>query len=247
MAVGFVPCSVIPVYNHERTVARVLGAVRAAGLPCFLVDDGSGPQCARELERLAGRTERTHLLRLPENRGKGRAVMAGFGAAAAQGFTHALQVDADGQHSLDDIPRLLDDARAHPDALVCGRPVFDASMPAVRRYGRYLTHALVWLETLSLDIPDSLCGFRVYPLRPVTELLRQEHVGARMDFDVEILVRLYWRRVPLRWLSTRVVYPLDGVSHFRLLRDNARMVALQLRLLAGMVLRLPALVSRKLA
>ncbi len=246
MAIGFAPCSVIPVYNHARTVARVLGAARAAGLPCFLVDDGSEPQCARELERLAGRTEQTRLLRLTANRGKGRAVIAGFEAAAAQGFTNALQVDADGQHSLEDIPRLIDEARAHPDALVCGRPVFDASMPAVRRYGRYLTHALVWLETLSLDIPDSLCGFRVYPLRAVTELLQREHVGARMDFDVEILVRLYWRSVPLRWLSTRVVYPLDGVSHFRLLRDNARMVALQLRLLSGMLVRLPALVSRKL-
>ncbi len=246
MPVDFLPCSIVPVYDHERTVARVLEAVRAARLPCFLVDDGSSPPCARELERIAARTEETQLLRLPANRGKGRAVIAGFEAAAAQGFTHALQVDADGQHSLEDVPRLLEEARAHPQALICGRPVFDASMPAVRRYGRYLTHALVWLETLSLDIPDSLCGFRVYPLRAVMELLRQEHVGARMDFDVEILVRLYWRHVPLRWLSTRVVYPRDGVSHFRLLRDNARMVALQLRLLSGLLLRLPALVSRKL-
>ncbi len=246
MPVDFLPCSIVPVYDHERTVARVLEAVRAARLPCFLVDDGSSPPCARELERIAARTEETQLLRLPANRGKGRAVIAGFEAAAAQGFTHALQVDADGQHSLEDIPRLIEEARAHPQALICGRPVFDASMPAVRRYGRYLTHALVWLETLSLDIPDSLCGFRVYPLRAVMELLRQEHVGARMDFDVEILVRLYWRHVPLRWLSTRVVYPRDGVSHFRLLRDNARMVALQLRLLSGLLLRLPALVSRKL-
>ncbi len=246
MSIGFVPCSVIPVYNHEGTVARVLEAVRAAGLPCFLVDDGSRPECARELARLAARTEHTRLLRLPENRGKGHAVMVGFEAAAAQGFTHVLQVDADGQHSLEDIPRLIDDARDHPDALVCGQPIFDASMPAVRRYGRYLTHALVWLETLSLDIPDSLCGFRVYPLRAVMKLVREEHIGARMDFDVEILVRLYWRHVPLRWLSTRVVYPLDGISHFRLLRDNARMVGLQLRLLSGMLWRLPALVSRKL-
>jgi glycosyltransferase involved in cell wall biosynthesis len=246
VAFGFVPCSIIPVYDHGRTIARVLAAVRAAGLPCFLVDDGSAPQCARELERLAGQTEETCLLRLPANRGKGRAVTAGFEVAAAQGFTHALQVDADGQHALEDIPRLIEEARARPDALVCGRPVFDASMPAARRYGRYLTHVLVWLETLSLDIPDSLCGFRVYPLRAVMELLGREHVGSRMDFDVEILVRLYWRGVPLRWLSTRVVYPRDGVSHFRLLRDNARMVALQLRLLSGMLLRLPALVSRKL-
>lgn len=245
MASGFLPCAVIPVYDHERTVGRVLEAVRAAGLPCHLVDDGSSPVCAHELERLAAATPGTRLIRLQRNSGKGRAVMAGFEAAAAQGFSHALQIDADGQHCLEDIPRLMAEARAHPGALVCGRPVFDASMPALRRYGRYLTHALVWLETLSLDIPDALCGFRVYPLAAVIALLRAEHVGARMDFDVEIIVRLRWRGVPLRWVSTPIVYPRDGISHFRLLRDNARMVALQLRLLCGMIPRLPALLTRR--
>jgi glycosyltransferase involved in cell wall biosynthesis len=247
VAGGFLPCAIIPVYDHERTVARVLGAVLAADLPCFLVDDGSKPACARELERLAGELPGTRLVRLSANRGKGRAMIAGFEAAASQGFTHALQIDADGQHSLADIARFVEHARAHPNALVCGRPVFDASMPLVRRYGRYLTHVLVWLETLSFEIPDSLCGFRVYPLEAVTRLIAREHIGARMDFDVEILVRLCWRGVPLTWLETPVTYPLDGISHFRLVRDNARMVALQARLLAGMLVRLPALVARKLA
>jgi len=245
VAAGLHPCAVIPVYDHERSVGRVLAAVRAAGLPCFLVDDGSSRPCALELERLAGDVADTRLVRLSANRGKGAAVTTGFAAAANAGFTHALQIDADGQHCLEDIPRFVDEARAHPEALVCGRPLFDASMPALRRYGRYLTHALVWLETLSFDIPDSLCGFRVYPLGAVMRLLGREHIGARMDFDVEILVRLYWRGVAIRWLGTRVTYPLDGVSHFRLVRDNARMVALQLRLLAGMLPRLPALLSRR--
>ena len=247
MGADFLACAVIPVYDHERTIARVVAALRAARLPCFLVDDGSSPACARELERLAGEVPETRLVRLAANRGKGRAMIAGFEAAARAGFTHALQIDADGQHSLGDIPRFIEEARAYPQALVCGRPLFDASMPLVRRYGRYLTHVLVWLETLSLEVPDSLCGFRVYPLDPVVRLMEREHIGARMDFDVEILVRLCWRRVPLRWLPTRVTYPLDGVSHFRLVRDNARMVALQMRLLAGMLVRLPVLLARKLA
>jgi glycosyltransferase involved in cell wall biosynthesis len=237
---------VIPVFDHEHAVGRVLAAVRAAGLPCFLVDDGSGPKCAQELERLAACTPETTLLRLPDNRGKGVAVIAGFHLAAARGHTHALQIDADGQHCLDDIPRFVEEARAYPDALVCGRPIFDSSMPTIRRYGRSLTHALVWLNTLSFEIPDSLCGFRIYPLGPVTRLLAEEHVGARMDFDIEIIVRLHWRRVPLRWIGTRVTYPLDGISHFRLFKDNVRMVALQIRLTIGMLLRLPRLALRKL-
>jgi glycosyltransferase involved in cell wall biosynthesis len=247
MSEPFVPCAVIPVYNHERAVGRVLAAVCAAGLPCILVDDGSAAGCARELERLAATMTDTQLLSLKPNRGKGFAVIAGFRAAAGRGYTHALQIDADGQHTLADIPRFVAEARAYPQALVCGRPVFDASMPWVRRYGRYLTHALVWLDTLSFSIPDSLCGFRIYPLAAVIRLADEEHIGARMEFDVEIIVRLYWRQLALRWIPTRVTYPLDGVSHFRLLRDNARMVALQTRLVLGMLLRLPRLLRRKLA
>lgn len=244
---AFEPCAIIPVFDHERTVARVVAGVRESGLVCLIVDDGSSAPCARELDRLARDVPGTRLVRLPANRGKGAAVIAGFREAAALGFTHALQIDADGQHTLADIPRFLEDSRAHPAAVVCGRPQFDASMPRVRRYGRYLTHALVWLETLSFDIPDSLCGFRIYPLEPVMRLLAGGRIGTRMDFDVEILVRLDWQGVPLRWLSTRVVYPLDGVSHFRLVRDNVLMVLLQLRLLLGMLVRLPRLLARRRA
>ncbi len=225
----------------------MVAAVRQGGLPCLLVDDGSSAECARELDRLAAEIPDTRLIRLAANRGKGAAVIAGFRAAAAAGFTHALQIDADGQHALGDIPRFIAEARVHPEALICGRPLFDASMPTVRRCGRYLTHALVWLETLSFDIADSQCGFRVYPLEPVLRLAAGERLGERMDFDVEVLVRLHWQGIPLRWLDTPVVYPVDGISHFRLVRDNARMVVLQLRLLAGMLRRLPRLLKRKLA
>lgn len=241
------PCAIIPVYDHEHAVSRVVAAVRAAGLPCLLVDDGSGPVCAGELQRIAACTPQVTLLRLPVNRGKGAAMTAGFQEAGRQGYSHALQVDADAQHSLGDIPRLIEAARAEPSALICGRPLFDSSMPAIRRYGRNLTHALVWLHTLSFAIHDAMCGFRVYPLRETLELLQREHMGARMDFDVEVIVRLYWGGVPLRWIPTRVVYPADGVSHYRMVRDNLRMVVLQVRLMAGMLLRLPRLLGRKLA
>lgn len=232
-------------FDHEHAVARVVAAVRAAGLPCLLVDDGSGPACARELDRLAATLPYTQLLRLPVNSGKGAAMLAGFTAAAQHGYSHALQIDADGQHALRDISTFIEEARRHPRALICGQPLFDRSMPKVRFYGRYLTHSLVWLNTLSFSIPDSLCGFRVYPLDAVVSLMAQEYIGRRMDFDVEIIVRLYWREVPMRWLPTAVTYPLDGVSHFRMLRDNVRMVRLQMRLFGGMLQRLPRLMKRR--
>jgi len=243
---SFNPCAIVPVFDHEHAVARVVDAVRAAGLPCLLVDDGSGVACARELDRLAATVPETCVMRLPVNGGKGAAMLAGFAAAWQRGYTHGLQVDADGQHALGDIAAFVEAAAREPAALICGRPVFDRSMPAVRHYGRYLTHALVWLNTLSFSIPDSLCGFRVYPLAAVVSLMAQEYIGRRMDFDVEIIVRLYWRGVPMRWIATAVTYPLDGVSHFRLFKDNARMVLLQMRLLGGMLARLPRLLARGL-
>jgi glycosyltransferase involved in cell wall biosynthesis len=242
---SFNPCAIVPVFDHEHAVARVVAGVRAAGLACVLVDDGSGPACARELDRLAATVAHTSVLRLPVNGGKGAAMLAGFAAAWQRGYSHGLQIDADGQHALGDIPAFLEAARRQPRALICGRPVFDRSMPALRHYGRYLTHVLVWLNTLSRAIPDSMCGFRVYPLEPVMALMAEEYIGRRMDFDVEIIVRLYWRGMPMQWLPTRVTYPVDGVSHFRLIRDNGRMIALQLRLLCGMLRRLPRLLGRR--
>jgi len=241
----FAPCVVIPVYNQEHAIAAVVDSIRVQGFPLLLIDDGSNDECARELQRL-GQMPGVSLLKHSVNRGKGAAVCTGIFAAQAQGFTHAVQVDADGQHTIADMRRFVEEAHAHPHSVICGLPVFDASMPRSRFYGRYLTHAMVWLETLSFDIIDSMCGFRVYPLPPTLALLAAGGVGSRMDFDTEILVRLHWRAVPVRWLSTRVCYPLDGVSHFRLFFDNARMTWLHIRLTAGMLLRLPLLIGRKL-
>ncbi len=239
-------CAVVPVFDHERAVGATTAGLRAHGLTVLLVDDGSGPACAEELRRLAAADPEVRLLRLPENRGKGAAVLAGLKAAAAAGFTHALQIDADGQHDSADVPRFVAAALAEPAALVCGRPLFDASVPRHRLYLRYLTHVMVWLNTLSFDIPDSMCGLRVYPLAVVLPVLEAEPPGARMDFDVEVLVRLHWRGVAMRWLPTRVRYPLDGRSHFRLVRDNGLITAMHTKLFFGMLRRAPRLIARRL-
>lgn len=238
-------CGLIPVFNHEAAVGPVLAAVRVHGLQCILVDDGSSPACARVLDRLAAADPGVELLRLPSNRGKGGAVQAGLRHAASRGYTHVLQVDADGQHDTGDIPRFLAACAKNPSAVVCGRPVFDDSVPAMRFYGRYLTHVLVWLHTLSFAIRDSMCGFRVYPLDAVLELLDAERPGSRMDFDIAVLVRLQWRGVPMVWLDTKVGYPTDGISHFRLGADNLLISRMHLLLFMGMLRRLPRLMARK--
>ena len=238
------PCAVIPVYNHETAVPAVVDALLAAGLPCVLVDDASSPACAAVLEHLA-LGDNIFLIRLAVNQGKGGAVMAGLREASRLGFTHALQVDADGQHDLRDVATFMQVSQQNPEALICGYPQYDASVPKGRLYARYLTHVWVWINSLSLQIPDSMCGFRVYPLAPSLALINSVKLGKRMDFDPEILVRLAWRNQPMRWLPTKVHYPQDGLSHFRLFHDNALISGMHTKLFFGMLLRLPSILWRR--
>lgn len=240
------PVVVIPVYNHPATISRMVDAVLALGLPCLIVDDGSEPGCAEILDRLAREhADGLRLIRLPANQGKGAAMVAGLREARRQGYSHGLQIDADGQHETADISRFLAVARERPNAVICGYPVFDASVPRSRLYARYATHIWVCINTLSLAIRDSMCGFRVYPLRSTVALFGSVALGRRMAFDCEVLVRLYWRGVEIVNLPTPVVYPRDGVSHFRIWLDNLLIARMHATLFVGMLLRAPALLWRK--
>jgi len=241
----FRPCVVIPVYDHEQAVGAVLQAVLDQHLPCILVDDGSSAPCASLLEQLRDRhPEQVFLERHRCNAGKGAAVMTGFYRAASEGFSHVLQVDADGQHCMDDIGRFLDLGRMLPGAVIAGCPQFDDSVPRLRLYARYLTHAWVWINTLSLAIRDAMCGFRLYPVDPVLALAARCNLGQRMNFDTEILVRLYWEGLEVVSLPTRVSYPADGVSHFKAWTDNLLITRMHAQLFCGMLVRLPMLLQR---
>ncbi|MXR69984.1 glycosyltransferase [Shewanella sp. JBTF-M18] len=236
---------VIPNYNHRQAIKVTLARLEPLGLTCYLVNDGSDDETRHLLCQLAAQHDWVRLLHHPFNRGKGAAVMTGLRAAYADGFSHALQVDADGQHDLDDIPRMIETARAKPEALISGLPQYDESVPKGRLYGRYLTHFWVWVETLSLDIQDSMCGFRVYPLAATEQLFLTEALGERMDFDIEVLVKLYWQGVEVKHLPTRVIYPEDGTSHFQGFRDNVRISAMHSKLFFGMLRRMPQLLRHK--
>ena len=161
---SFAPCAVVPIYNHGRTIAATANALAAHGLPVLIVDDGSNDETRDILDAVVAGRDELRLIRLPENAGKGAALTAGFLAAHAAGYSHVLQIDADGQHDIADVPRFLAEARATPEAMICGKPIYDDTVPRARLYGRYLTHACVWVETLSFDIQDSMCGYRLYPL-----------------------------------------------------------------------------------
>ena len=238
-------CFVIPIYNHHETIAATVAALLPYQLPLIIVDDGSDMATKQVLAQLAQQHSLIQLLTLADNGGKGAAVSAGLRHALAAGLSHALQIDADGQHDIQDIPAFWQLSAQQPLALISGAPLYDDSMPRSRRIGRHITHFWVHIETLSRDIKDSMLGLRVYPLATTVALLDRVKLGQRMDFDIEIMVRLYWQGVPVQFIPTKVVYPQGGRSHFNLLRDNWLISKMHTRLFFGMLWRAPVLLWRK--
>lgn len=240
-------CIVVPHYDHLEQFRRFLPRLAAAGLPLVVVDDASPPGVADALAALLGSFDvNATLVRHAENLGKGGAVATGMRVALDAGFSHALQIDADGQHDSACIGAFLEAARGQPDTIVCGEPVFDESQSVLRHYARYITLVFTWIETLGTEIRDAMCGFRLYPLTPVVGILDRAPIGHRMAFDPELLVRSVWAGLHLEYIPIRVVYPDDGRSHFHYLRDNIGISWMHTRLLVGMLPRLPLLLARKL-
>ena len=214
------------------------------GLPCLIVDDGSGAATSEELQRIEAERDWVSVFRRERNGGRGAALRTGYRLAASRGYSHAVQLDADAQHDPNDVPRLLEAAQKDPSALVLGRPIFDASAPALRMFGRKFSQVLVWLETLSFAIEDPLCGFRCLPLEATLPLLDANPLGDRMDFDAELAVRLYWDGLPIVSVPTRVRYHEGGLSHFAAGYDSWLIAKAHARLVGGMLLRSPRLLAR---
>jgi glycosyltransferase involved in cell wall biosynthesis len=174
------------------------------------------------------------------NSGKGAAVLEGAAAAAADGFTHVLVMDADGQHPAGRIREFMEASMAEPESLICGKPLFGPEAPVVRLYGRRLSSRMVFLENRGRGAADPLFGFRVYPiaeLRGALEAGRRR--GRRYTFDPEAAVRLAWAGVRARNLEAECAYlpaAKGGVSHFRYVRDNLKMVAMHSRLILELLL-----------
>lgn len=237
------PIILIPCYNHGETVPALLNSLESTGLPVLIVDDGSESETARILDE-EGKRHFVEVLTLLENGGKGAAVIAGFRRAAECDFSHVIQVDADGQHDVNALPELLGLSQKFPEDLISGKPIYDESVPKSRHYGRYITHVWVWIETLSLSIVDSMCGFRAYPLQKTLMVADRTTLGQRMDFDPDIMVRMYWAGCRIRFFEVGVIYPEQGISHFDVWRDNLLISWMHTRLFFGMFFHIPSLLVR---
>lgn len=238
----------IPSYNTGLKVLATVREARTYWEPVWVVIDGSTDGSGEALQAMTAGDSGVRVLVLPHNQGKGAAVLHGLRAAAAAGYTHVLTMDADGQHPAARIPEFMAASRAHPQAVVFGQPVFDASAPAVRVYGRKLSNGLASLQTLWRGIGDALYGFRVYPIAPLRDIMERQFWMRHFDFEPEAAVRLCWRGLDPIQLTAPVKYfsaAEGGISHFNYLRDNALLTWMNLRLLLEFVVRLPWLVGGK--
>jgi len=241
---------VIPSYNTGPTVYATVRAARAAWCPVWVVIDGSDDGTGEGLRALAASDAGLRVDVRVVNAGKGAAVRHALEAASAAGFTHALTMDSDGQHPADLIEAFMQESIRRPDAMILGRPVFDASAPLLRVRGRRVSNWWTNLETLGAGIDDSLYGFRVYPIAPLVAIMRSQRWMRRFDFDTEVVVRLAWRGVRPVNVAAPVKYlrPEEGgVSHFHYGRDNLLLTWMHLRLMFGFLLRLPWLLARRRA
>jgi len=239
-------CFIVPVYNHQHAITKVIENLKPFAKHCFLINDGSSAECSKVLQGLAKKESQwLTLIEKAQNSGKGSAVITGFKLAIEKGYSHAIQIDADGQHQFKDIPVFLKASDELPECLIIGSPIFDQSVPKKRLYGRKITNFWVWIHTLSFSIADGLCGFRCYPLAATEKVINTTLIGQGMDFDVDILVRLYWQGVKVINIPTAVQYPMDGVSHFKMLDDNLIITKKHTQLFFGMLWRLPTLLLRK--
>jgi glycosyltransferase involved in cell wall biosynthesis len=239
----------IPSYNPGPKVFETVRAALDQWAPVWVVVDGSTDHSEHRLAEMAAADPGLRIWVLPENRGKGAAVLFGLREAQALGFTHALTMDSDGQHPAERIPAFMQASSAAPDCMVLGEPLFDGSAPGLRVKGRRISNWWANLETLWAGIHDSLFGFRVYPIGPLIGVMRRQPWMRRFDFDVEAVVRLCWRGVKPINLTAPVRYftPEDGgISHFDYWRDNVLLTWMHFRLILGFVVRLPLLVVRRL-
>lgn len=239
----------IPSYNPGSLLKPTVLSALAQWSPVWVVVDGSTDNSLQTLKALQADHPSLRVIHLPHNMGKGSAVLRGLEEARAEGFTHALTMDSDGQHPAALIPQFMQTSLAAPQAMVLGKPIFGPEAPRIRVWGRKLSNLWAGVETLGAGIGDALYGFRVYPIAPLIDVMHSQTRMRRFDFDPEAAVRLSWAGVPPINLPAPVRYYQEGeggVSHFKYLRDNTLLVWMNIRLVGGLLIRLPRLIVQRL-
>ena len=237
----------IPVFNHGSTLSQVVSSLQKYDLPIIVVDDGNDSQNKNLINEVVARFPKITLVVNKRNRGKGFSVCRGIKEAYKLGITHLFQIDADGQHDAQTCDEFLQESQLNPEALICGFPEFDESIPKARLKAKEISNNYSRFVTLDKtgEMKDAMCGLRIYPVKPLYEICRRTWIDTHMGFDSEILVRMIWRGVPVIYKSVHVTYPIGNKSNFRVIRDNIHISLMFARLTVGMWIRYPILRGRK--
>ena len=238
---------VIPVYNHGSTVGSVIRSLAVYGRPIIVVDDGNDEANKTQIRAAVDSCPLAVLVEREKNGGKGKAMTSGVLKAHELGLTHVFQIDSDAQHDASRAPFFIEAAEENPSCVICGTPVFDESVPLSRKKGREISNRWARFVSMSDEIVDAMCGFRIYPVVPYCRLLRRAWVDARMGYDADILVHFVWSGVHIKSYPVHVTYPADGISNFRMVRDNIRISLSFTKLFLGMIVRLPLRAFRAIA
>ena len=234
----------IPVYRHGESAGLLAEKLSSYNMPIIIVDDGNDKKTKDLLIQLAANLALVDLVHIEKNSGKGGAVTRGLKRAKELGLSHVLQIDADAQHDIERAAFFLEESVKHPENIICGCPEFDSTAPKSRVLGRNVSTFWAAVVTFSDALKDVLCGFRVYPVHRSLHIAQNPFMSKRMDFDPEIMVRLYWKKVFPLYHPIKIIYPDNGISNFHSIKDNIRISLMFSRLFFEMLLRFPVILTR---
>ncbi len=211
-------CVIIPTYNNAGTVRQVINDVLQYCSQIIVVNDGCTDQTGKILKTLPASIT---VVSYERNRGKGHALVTGFRKAQDMGFTHAITIDADGQHFADDIPHLIEALDHNEGAIIVGtRNLTEKNMPRQNTFANRFSNFWFRLQT-GIDLQDTQSGYRLYTLSSLRGL---NLITSRYEAELELLVYAAWAGTQIVSVPVKVYYPPaeERVSHFRPVYDFAR-------------------------
>jgi glycosyltransferase involved in cell wall biosynthesis len=213
----FKVCVLVPTYNNEQTLEKVLTDVLEFTDQVVVVNDGSTDTTREILQKFP------QIIRVnyPVNQGKGYALRKGFETAVDNGYDYAITIDSDGQHFAEDLPKFIAKLEAHPAAIIVGaRNMEQSSIPGKSSFGHKFSNFWFWVET-GITMPDTQSGYRLYPVKLLQAI---RFMTKKFEFEIEVMVRSAWNGIELTHVPVRVFYAEKGkrISHFRPFKDFTR-------------------------